>query len=269
MLTHNPPILPSFIIHPSIDRYLYCHILTLKVFQNEYSPARKIVQALQQQQQQQQQQQEPNNTTTNTNTLSNMVERLSPSSGSGITNLLSEVGPGCTSNLHTLRTTLAQFTNPHGNSNANNNNNNHRGSNVGGGGGGGGGKILMTEMLMAHLLHFFSEKGTRNKDDTSTCTNSSSGIGINPHHQQSFGTKRRLDCWNLNTVADLLHEFSHLKWNHVARCLDFEGMYAPVMLDSLHFRALLHLYECVLVPRHLFRIRSWSQDLIWVLLQGA
>lgn len=150
----------------------------------------------------------------NASSSSAIADRITPGSDrtSSIANLLSDVGPACTSSDSTFRETLNEFRR----------------------------SFVIDESVMARMLFFFSSKG---KD--SNCESSSSGISSSLLGSLLPGrTDENLDAgaWNLGVIQQVIacDYQSGLDWNIVARKWDF---YDFVIRDSEQFRTLIDLYR--------------------------
>ena len=135
------------------------------------------------------------------------AERLSPASAGLITNMLAELGPACTQSVTTLRDTLLQITNSYPSA-----------------------SIMSTpidEQKMARLIHFFSDKGTRQVNEGNASAN-----------EATNGSE-----WNLDNVSKVLKDdYRHLNYDVVAKQCDFDGF---LIRDDKHFRVFLKLYTIV------------------------
>lgn len=131
---------------------------------------------------------------------------------SSISNLLSDVGPACTSSDSTFRETLNEFRR----------------------------SFAIDESVMARILFFFSSKGKDSKSESSSSGISSSLLGsLLPGR-----TDESLDTggWNLGVVQQVIacDYKSGLDWNMVARQWDF---YEFLIRDGEQFRTLIELYR--------------------------
>jgi CCR4-NOT transcription complex subunit 1 len=135
------------------------------------------------------------------------AERLSPASAGLITNMLAEVGPACTQNVTTLRDTLIQITNSYPSASRM--------------------STPIDELKMARLIHFFSDKGSRQINESGALANDATG-----------GSE-----WNLDNVSKVLKDdYRHLNYDLVAKQCDFEGF---LIRDDKHFRVFLKLYTII------------------------
>ena len=145
-----------------------------------------------------------------------MAERLSPAASGLITNLLAELGPGCTSSTSTLRDSIRQIT--------------------GGGAGGSFSSSKMDEQAMARLILFFSERGTNPKPGSSGASGSSALGTLTNDFDIRDGAS-----WNLVNVAQVISEdYSGLNWDEVAVKCDVAEFR---IRDVAHFNAFLALYK--------------------------
>jgi CCR4-NOT transcription complex subunit 1 len=148
-----------------------------------------------------------------------VAHRLNPSdadSGVGVTNVLNDLGPACTANAATLRDTLREVS-----SNG----------------------APIDEAVVARLIFFFSERGSRNKGNGVPGGGgggdiSSALVGTLTNDDRDAG---EASDWDLAVAARLLTEdYGRLDWGLVAQRLDFADFFVR---DVGHLTALLALYQ--------------------------
>lgn len=146
---------------------------------------------------------------------SGVASSVSPSDGSdssiGISSILQDIGPACTSNPLTFRETLAEIT----------------ATSASG----------LNEAAIARIIHFFSDKG-RDSEGSSLLGVSSALLGsIFPGR----GNEISSDGWNLKAVAEVLErDYASRDWMLVAQCWDFPGFSTN---DANQFGTLVDLYR--------------------------
>mmetsp|Transcript_23699 Transcript_23699/g.28937 ORF Transcript_23699/g.28937 Transcript_23699/m.28937 type:complete len:1516 (+) Transcript_23699:70-4617(+) len=146
---------------------------------------------------------------------------LFSSLGEQITNVLSDLGPACTSNPQTLRDTISEVTNSLLLSSPD---------------GSGGMNRQLDESSLARLLVFFAEKASHGGSEENGL--SAELVSTLLPGRLSGGDKSR---WNLDCVQRVLEDdYSHMDWSLIARRFDYEGFY----ISSLgHLEHLLKLYR--------------------------
>ncbi len=154
-----------------------------------------------------------------------MAEQLSPAGqnlGIGVTNLLADLGPSCTSSASTLRETLYEITKSIPNNRAPSTSK----------------PAFLDEEAVARLIYFFSERGTRKQNNENGSGSSSSTlVQTLTDNQGATGNN-----WNLSAVQEVIsRDYSKMvAWEKVARKCDFGGF---VIRDLLHFNVFLSLYR--------------------------
>jgi hypothetical protein len=148
---------------------------------------------------------------------SGAANSISPSdsleSSVGISNILQDIGPACTSDTNTFRDTLAEIASDNA-------------------------TTEVDEPAVARIIYFFCDKGLDTDGSSPTISVSSSLLGsLIPGRSNEIST----DGWKLKSVSDVLEQdYGSIDWNLVAQCWDFPGF---SMKDANQFRSLLDLYR--------------------------
>lgn len=158
------------------------------------------------------------------NSTLGMSQQLSPAGqnlGLGLTNLLADLGPSCTSSTSTLRDTLYEITKSlplDASSNVTK-------------------PASLNEEAVAHLIYFFSERGSRKQNiDGRNVSASSTLVQTLTDNHVATGNN-----WNVAAVQEVIsQDYASLNWDQVAKCFDFNGF---LVRDTLHFNLLLTLYK--------------------------
>eukprot|EP00978_Attheya_sp_CCMP212_P003167 scaffold6570_cov51-Attheya_sp.AAC.6 len=163
---------------------------------------------------------------------SGMAARISPASGTdsgvGVTNILADLGPACTSTVAVLRETLNEITKLLSSNGASNS------------------KSPLSEGIVARLIYFFAERGTRRSADGDEKNSSDAKAGLSsalvgtllPTKDNDVGNG---GIWNLDVVSEVIRDdYSNLDWLTVAKKWDFPDF---KIRDIDHIRILLSLYR--------------------------
>ena len=164
-----------------------------------------------------------------------MSEQLSPTGqnlGMGIINLLADLGPSCTSSTSTLRDTLMNITKTNSKNAA------------------------LDERAVAHLIYFFSERGTRKHMNENGAGASSTLVQTFTDNHGATGNN-----WNLSAVQEVIsQDYANLSWDHVAEGFDFDGF---IIRDLVHFNVFLTLYSAAAKKNFPFEVLAsrWKNKL--------
>lgn len=126
--------------------------------------------------------------------------------------ILMDLGPSCTSSPATLRDAIRLINN----------------------------KQPVKEPIMARLLHFFSAAASTSQVNNRQQALSASFVGVLINDNDWTKESPSSPDWNLDTVSQVLKDYSTLNWNTVARSFDFDAF---KIRDGRHVELLLALYR--------------------------
>lgn len=163
---------------------------------------------------------------------SNRFPLCSPNSsscGEHLTNVITDLGPACTSNLGTLRDTFSEVSKSLSSSRPDDNKS----------------SVTIDESATARLIWFFADKGSQSAASSAEDYNHSAALVntlVPSSSLEDVNNSSSKNYWNLNVVSQFLSEkfSSTLDWSLVAKSFDFPEF---VIRNPTHFNTMLTLYK--------------------------